>query len=68
VVQYALAGVAKPIGVAEYILNEPLPDVLADMLPTVEEFETELTPPSPPLPDAAPTARDEEPEDDPPAP
>jgi hypothetical protein len=54
--------------VAEYILNEPLPDVLADMLPTVEEFETELTPPSPPLPDAAPTARDEEPEDDPPAP
>ncbi len=44
VVEYALRGLAKPIGVAnwETRLVERLPDELSGSLPTVEEMETEL--------------------------
>lgn len=56
VVQYALAGMATPMGVAEYVLNT-LPDPLTAMLPTVEEFEEGLAdPPAADPPEQAATA------------
>lgn len=42
VAEYALSGMDKPIGVAEYQLVRALPDTLATKLPTVEELESEF--------------------------
>jgi predicted nuclease of restriction endonuclease-like (RecB) superfamily len=42
VAEYALSGIDKPIGVAEYQLVRALPDTFATELPTVEELESEL--------------------------
>jgi len=42
VVEYALRGVEKPIGVSEYRVTERLPMGLRGSLPTVEELEREL--------------------------
>jgi predicted nuclease of restriction endonuclease-like (RecB) superfamily len=42
VVEYALSGIEKPIGVAEYQLVRALPEPLVTSLPTVEELESEL--------------------------
>jgi predicted nuclease of restriction endonuclease-like (RecB) superfamily len=42
VAEYALSGIDKPIGVAEYELVRALPDKLTTSLPTVEELENEL--------------------------
>jgi hypothetical protein len=45
VVEYALRGLHKPIGVAEWETRivEALPDELKGTLPTVEEIEAELS-------------------------
>lgn len=40
--EYALHGIDKPIGVAEYELVRALPERLVTSLPTVEELENEL--------------------------
>lgn len=47
VAEYALRGVSKPIGVAEYELTQTLPRELQSSLPTIEAIEAELatTPP-----------------------
>ena len=42
VAEYALSGIDKPIGVAEYELVRALPETLLTSLPTVEELESEL--------------------------
>jgi predicted nuclease of restriction endonuclease-like (RecB) superfamily len=42
VAEYALSGIDKPIGVAEYDLVRTLPERLVSSLPTVEQLETEL--------------------------
>ena len=42
VVEYALSGIRKPIGVSEYELLQSLPDDLKDSFPTVEQLEEEL--------------------------
>lgn len=42
VAEYALSGMNKPIGVAEYSLVRALPEDLASSLPGVEELEAEL--------------------------
>ena len=42
VAEYALSGIDKPIGVAEYQLVRALPEALGTSLPTVEELESEL--------------------------
>lgn len=42
VAEYALSGIDKPIGVAEYELVRALPEPLITSLPTVEELENEL--------------------------
>lgn len=42
VAEYALSGIEKPIGVAEYQLVRALPETLATNLPSVEELESEL--------------------------
>lgn len=42
VVEYALSGIDKPMGVAEYRLLRHLPENLAGSLPTVEALESEL--------------------------
>ncbi len=42
VAEYALSGIEKPIGVAEYQLVRALPEQLGTSLPTVEQLETEL--------------------------
>jgi len=43
VAEYALRGVARPIGISEYELTRALPASLKSALPTVEEIEAELT-------------------------
>ncbi len=43
VAEYALSGINKPIGVAEYQLVRALPEPLVTSLPTVEELESELS-------------------------
>jgi hypothetical protein len=46
-----LSGINKPIGVAEYQLEQSLPERLQTNLPTIEEIEAELAfdiPPEPP--------------------
>lgn len=42
VAQYALSGIDKPIGVAEYQLLRDLPETLASNLPSIAEIEAEL--------------------------
>lgn len=42
VAEYALRGLAKPIGVTEYELTEGIPDELKGSLPTIEQIEEEL--------------------------
>lgn len=42
VAEYALSGIDKPMGVAEYQLVRALPEPLVASLPTVEELEGEL--------------------------
>lgn len=48
VAEYALSGINKPIGVAEYQLVQSLPKRLQTSLPTIEEIETELARDIPP--------------------
>ena len=43
IAEYALRDTHKPIGVAEYITAESLPEQLKGSLPTVEEIEEELS-------------------------
>ena len=43
VAEYALSGIEKPIGVAEYELVRALPVPLDTSLPSIEEIETELS-------------------------
>ncbi len=40
--EYALRDMTKPIGLAEYRLNDALPDDIKTALPTIEELEIEL--------------------------
>lgn len=42
VAEYALSGINKPIGVADYQLVRALPKPLDTNLPTIEEIEAEL--------------------------
>jgi hypothetical protein len=42
VAEYALRGIAKPMGVAEYQLLRQIPQPLATELPSIEEIEAEL--------------------------
>lgn len=42
IAEYALRDMAKPIGLAEYRLEDTLPENLQTALPTIEELETEL--------------------------
>lgn len=44
-VEYALRNINTPLGVAEYVLTQHLPEALRDMLPTVEQLEAELDEP-----------------------
>ncbi len=48
VAEYALSGIDKPIGVAEYELVRALPSPLDTNLPSIEELETELSRDFPP--------------------
>lgn len=41
--EYALRGMHKPIGVADYELTRALPNDLASSLPSIEDIENELT-------------------------
>lgn len=43
VAEYALSGMTKPIGVAEYQLVRSLPEPLDASLPTIEQIEAELS-------------------------
>jgi hypothetical protein len=40
--EYALRDMTKPIGLAEYRLEDALPENLQTDLPTIEELEAEL--------------------------
>ncbi len=51
VAEYALSGIDKPIGVAEYQLVRALPEPLDTSLPTIEEIEAELGRDLPPAED-----------------
>jgi len=42
VAEYALSGIDKPIGVAEYQLLRDLPEMLEQSLPSIEQIEAEL--------------------------
>ena len=42
VAEYALSGIEKPIGVAQYQLLRELPEALVNKLPSIEEIEAEL--------------------------
>jgi predicted nuclease of restriction endonuclease-like (RecB) superfamily len=42
-VEYALRGINKPIGVSEFTFAEALPEELKSSIPTVEEFENEIS-------------------------
>lgn len=44
VAEYALRGMAKPMGVAEYQLLRQVPEALEARLPTVDQIEAELRP------------------------
>ena len=41
-VEYALRGIQKPVGVAEYSLTKDLPEELANKLPNPKELESEI--------------------------
>lgn len=41
--EYALRGIAQPIGVAEYQFSRAIPDEIKTDLPTIEEIEQELS-------------------------
>ena len=41
--EYALRDMTKPIGLAEYRLDEALPEYIKTELPTIEELEAELS-------------------------
>ena len=41
--EYALRDINKPIGLAEYHLGENLPEEIKTALPSIEEFELELS-------------------------
>ncbi|MFQ2361563.1 hypothetical protein ACK318_20475 [Aeromonas dhakensis] len=43
VAEYALSGIDKPIGVAEYQLLRDLPETLGRNLPSIAEIEAELS-------------------------
>ena len=43
VAEYALSGIDKPIGVAEYQLLRDLPDALGQSLPSIADIEAELS-------------------------
>jgi hypothetical protein len=43
VAEYALSGITKPMGVAEYQLVKSLPEPLDTRLPSIEEIEAELS-------------------------
>jgi predicted nuclease of restriction endonuclease-like (RecB) superfamily len=43
VAEYALSGIEKPIGIAEYQLVRALPEPLGTVLPSIEEIEAELS-------------------------
>lgn len=43
VLEYALRGMKKPIGISEYKLTRSLPKTLKSSLPTIQEIEAELT-------------------------
>jgi predicted nuclease of restriction endonuclease-like (RecB) superfamily len=43
VAEYALSGIEKPIGIAEYQLVRALPEPLGTILPSIEEIEAELS-------------------------
>ena len=43
IAEYALRGMSQPMGVSEYKLTQAVPDELKTSLPTVEEFEAELS-------------------------
>ena len=45
VAEYALSGIEKPVGIAEYQLVRALPQQLETCLPTIEELESELSNP-----------------------
>ena len=57
VAEYALSGLAKPIGVAEFRLVRTLPDPLERSLPSVAELEEELSRELPSDSDASPEPR-----------
>jgi hypothetical protein len=42
IVEYALMGINKPLGVADYQLSTALPENLKGSLPSIEELEAEL--------------------------
>jgi hypothetical protein len=42
VAEYALSGIANPIGVAEYELVRAVPEPLDTKLPSIEQLESEL--------------------------
>ena len=42
VAEYALSGIDKPIGIAEYKLLRDLPEALGGSLPSIAEIEAEL--------------------------
>jgi hypothetical protein len=42
VAEYALRGITKPIGVAEYRLTQQLPQELQNQLPSVADLERQL--------------------------
>ena len=42
VAEYALSGIGKPIGIAEYQLVRALPEPLDTCLPSIEHIEAEL--------------------------
>jgi hypothetical protein len=44
VAEYALRGVAKPMGVAEYQLMREVPEALETGLPSIDQIEAELRP------------------------
>lgn len=42
-VEYALRGINKPIGVSDFTFAEALPEELKSSIPTIEEFEQEMS-------------------------
>jgi len=53
VVEYALRGTTTPMGIAEFTHLVKLPEEFKGTLPTIEEFEAELTKQEEPSSDSA---------------